>query len=77
MERELEAYIKKINEKYKLNARLAVGREHIAVFPPHGGMDIDIYTLVYDNQYVELGSNYGSSVESCIQKINEALHITE
>jgi hypothetical protein len=71
---ELEQYIDELNKKYNIQASITEQGQHIAIFPPQGGMWVTAWFLNINNKKIFIGSEYNViSIEELKSKIEEII----
>jgi len=61
---ELEQYIDELNKKYNIQASITEQGQHVAIFPPQGGMWVTAWFLNINNKKIFVGSDYNvTSIE--------------
>ena len=70
---ELEKYTEELNKKYNVNASITEQSEHLAVYPPYGGMWLTAWFLHINGKEIFVGNNYNNISTEKLKSIIEAI----
>ena len=71
---EIEQCTEELNKKYNVHATVTEHSEHLAVFPPQGGMWINAWFLHINDKEILIGTDYNTgSIEELKSKIEEII----
>ena len=70
---ELEKYTEELNKKYNVNASITEQGEHLAVYPPYGGMWLTAWFLHINGKEIFVGNDYNNISTEKLKSIIEAI----